>query len=88
MKEQIHLQVVTAGETVYDGMVSYVELPLENGRIGVLANHAPLIGAVVDGTVRAKSESGEEKITVGVGVANVAHNEIQVLVRSASRCER
>lgn len=87
MKEQIHLQVITASETVYDGMASYVSLPLENGSIGVLANHAPLIGAVVDGIVLAKTESGEEKITVGVGVANVAHNEIQVLVRSASRCE-
>ena len=87
MKEQIHLQVVTASETVYDGMVSYVSLPLENGSIGVLANHAPLIGAVVDGTVLARTESGEVKIAVGIGVANVAHNEIQVLVRSASRCE-
>ena len=87
MKELIHLQVVTASETVYDGMVSYVSLPLENGSIGVLANHAPLIGAVVDGTVLARSESGEEEITVGVGVANIAHNEIQVLVRSANRCE-
>ena len=85
MKEQIHLQVVTAGETVYDGMASYVNFPLENGRIGVLANHAPLIGAVVDGTVRAKTESGEEKITVGIGVANVAHNEVKVLVKNAQR---
>ena len=86
MKEQIHLQVVTASETVYDGMASYVNLPLENGSIGVLANHAPLIGAVVDGIVLARSESGEEKIAVGVGVANVAHNEIQILVRSARCC--
>ena len=87
MKEQIHLQIVTASETVYDGMASYVEIPLENGSIGVLANHAPLIGAVVDGTVKARSETGEDRIIVGVGVANVAHNEIKILVRSASRCE-
>ena len=85
MKEKIHLQVVTAGETVYDGMASYVELPLENGRIGVLANHAPLIGALEGGTVKARSESGEEKITVDIGVVNIAHNEIKVLVRSAHR---
>ena len=88
MKEQIHLQVVTASETVYDGMVSYVSIPLENGSIGVLANHAPLIGAVADGTVLARGESGEEKITVGIGVANVTHNEVRILVRSASRCEK
>ena len=85
MKEKIHLQVVTAGETVYDGMASYVELPLENGRIGVLANHAPLIGAITGGTVKARSESGEEKITVDIGVVNIVRNEIKVLVRSAHR---
>ena len=87
MKEQIHLQIVTAGEIVCDAMASYVEIPLENGPIGVLANHAPLIGAVTDGTVRIKNESGEEKFNVGIGVVNIVSNEIKVLVRSASRRE-
>ena len=87
MKEQIHLQIITGSEVVCDAMASYVEIPLENGPIGVLANHAPLIGAVTEGTVWIKNESGEEKFTVGIGVVNIVSNEIKVLVRSASRRE-
>lgn len=87
MKELIRIQIVTASETVCDEMASYVEIPLENGSIGVLANHAPLIGAVTEGTVKIRNGSGEEEFTVGIGVVNIAHNEIKVLVRNAARRE-
>ncbi len=87
MKELIHIQIVTASETVCDAMTSYVEIPLENGPVGVLANHAPLIGAVTEGTVKIRNENGGEKYTVGIGVVNITHNEIRILVRSAKRLE-
>ena len=85
--DKIRLQIVTPEATVYDGMAAYAELPLENGSVGVLANHAPLIGAVTDGTVLTKGESGEVRITVGLGVVSVANNVITLLTRSAAKCE-
>lgn len=87
MKDQIHLQIVTTDGTVYDGNVSYAEIPLENGSIGILRDHAPMIGAVVDGVVKARHENGEDIIAVGIGVANVVHNELTLLVRTAERAE-
>ncbi|MBQ0037372.1 MAG: ATP synthase F1 subunit epsilon [Clostridiales bacterium] len=87
MKDQIHLRIVTAGGTVYDGQCSYVELPLEGGGIGVLSDHAPTIGAVCDGVVKSRSDAGEECIAVGQGVVNIAHNEIIVLTRTAECAE-
>lgn len=87
MKDQIHLQIVTADGTVYDGNVSYAEIPLENGGVGILRDHAPMIGAVTDGVVKARHENGEDIVAVGLGVANVAHNEIILLVRTAERAE-
>ena len=84
MADQIHLQIVTAGGVVFDRMVRSIDLPLEGGHIGVLANHAPLMGAVADGVVTcAFDKDGEERIAVGIGVVNVVDNEVTLLVRAA-----
>lgn len=83
MSDQIHLQIVTADGVVYDGQCSYVELPLEGGSIGVLSNHAPTIGAVVDGVVKCRTADGESIVAVGLGVVNVSNNEVILLARNA-----
>ena len=84
MADQIHLQIVTAGGVAFDRMVESVNLPLESGSMGVLANHAPLMGAVVDGVVFCRTAAGqEEAIAVGIGVVNIVDNSVTVLVRAA-----
>ena len=83
MADKIHLQIVTSGGVVFDQMVSSVTLPLTNGSAGILGDHAPMLGAVTDGVVVCRSESGEHAIAVGIGVVNVADNNVTVLVRSA-----
>ena len=87
MADRIHLQIVTAGGVVFDRMVHVVNLPLENGSIGVLANHAPLMGAVVDGVVTCASDEGEYVIAVGIGVVNIVNNAVTVLSRTAEEAE-
>ena len=88
MKDGIHLEIVTAGGSVYDDMVSYVELPFSGGSVGVLKDHAPILGAIEDGVVTARKENGAmEFIAVNLGVANVVHNEVTLLVRTAERAE-
>ena len=69
-------------------MVSYVELPFSGGSVGVLKDHAPMLGAIEDGVVTARKENGAaEFIAVNLGVANVVHNEVTLLVRTAERAE-
>ncbi|MBD9138824.1 MAG: ATP synthase F1 subunit epsilon [Clostridiales bacterium] len=88
MKDGIHLEIATAGGSVYDDMVSYVELPFFGGSVGVLKDHAPMLGAIEDGVVTARKENGAaEFIAVNLGVANVVHNEVTLLVRTAERAE-
>ena len=88
MKDGIHLEIVTAGGSVYDDMVNYVELPFSGGSVGVLKDHAPMLGAIEDGVVTARTENGApEFIAVNLGVANVVHNEVTLLVRTAERAE-
>ena len=88
MKDGIHLEIATAGGSVYDDMVSYVELPFSGGSVGVLKDHAPMLGAIEDGVVTARKEDGTtEFVAVGLGVANIVHNEVTLLVRTAERAE-
>ena len=87
MADRIHLQIVTAGGVVFDRMVHVVNLPLENGSIGVLANHAPLMGAGGGGVGTAASDGGEYVSAVGIGVVNIVNNEVTVLTRTAEEAE-
>ena len=87
MDEQIRLQVIAPSGAVYDGPVSYVQLPLEGGSVGILSHHAPLLGAVVEGVVRCTSGSEEHYIAVTHGVAHVADNTVTVLVSAAEQAQ-
>ena len=88
MKDGIHIRIVTAASTVSDDMVSSVELPFSGGSVGVLQDHAPMLGAIEDGVVTARKDSGtEEFVAVNLGVANIVHNEVTLLVRAAERAE-
>lgn len=90
MKEAVdamHLKVLTAEAVVYDAMIQYAEIPLINGGVGILQNHAPMMGAVTEGVLKAKQGDNVEYLAVGQGVVNVAHNEIVLLVRTAERAE-
>ena len=88
MRDGIHLEIATASGSVYDDMVSYVELPFSGGGVGILKDHAPMLGAMEDGVVTARKEDGtEEYVAVNLGVANIVHNEVTLLVRTAERAE-
>lgn len=83
MDDQIRLQILTPGGAVYDQRVSYVHLPLEGGSIGVMAHHAPLLGALEAGTVRCTCAGTTDYIAVGPGVARVADNTVTLLTEQA-----
>ena len=88
MADKIHIQILTAGATVFDDRVAELNVPVDGGTIGILGDHAPLLGAVTDGVVRCTYSDGRtESIAVGVGVLNVADNEVTLLVRAAERGE-
>ena len=87
MADQIHLQIVTAGGVVFDRMVREITVPVDGGTIGILANHAPLMGAVTDGVVTCRSDDGEDTVAVGIGVLSVVQNEVNILARAAEIAE-
>lgn len=82
------LKVVSANKTFYYGRAEIVVLPSVDGEIAVMAHHEEMVIAVASGTMRFRTDKGEE-ITAAVsdGMANVANNRVTVIVYSAEKPE-
>ena len=84
MADRIHLSIVTPDSTAFESDAEYINIPTDFGSLGILANHAPMLCAVKKGFLRWRNESGEEgRVLVGDGVANIAENEVTLLVSDA-----
>lgn len=80
-----HLSIISAEGKVYDDRARELVLPGVDGYFGVLASHAPLIGALKLGLAKVISEDGKELFfLVSNGYVDVAHNEASVLVGNAA----
>lgn len=88
MENKLRLCVVTQEETVLDSYVSAVNLPTAFGSVGILSGHAAMVCAVTKGVLRCTYADGrEERVLLGAGIAEVADNEVTVLVADARRAE-
>ena len=83
----IHVDVVSAEESVYSGEAEFVVLPGEAGELGIYPRHTPLITRIKPGTVRIKPAGGgdEQLIFVAGGILEVQPKMITVLADTAIR---
>lgn len=87
MADKIHFQIATADGVVCDSMASYALIPLSDGDVGVLSDHAPMIGALKEGVVRYVCEGEDHFAAISGGVLSVVDNEVILLARTAERAE-
>jgi len=74
------LSILTPEKTVFEGTVEYVQVPGSEGYLGVLANHAPLVTALAEGTLTLRAPGGAvSKLGVSGGFFEVSHNQATVL---------
>ncbi|HMN92100.1 MAG TPA: F0F1 ATP synthase subunit epsilon [Hydrogenophaga sp.] len=82
----IHVDVVSAEESIFTGQAKFVALPGEAGELGILPGHIPLITRIKPGAVRIeKADGGEEFVFVAGGILEVQPNRITVLSDTAIR---
>lgn len=74
----MELIILTPDGEAFRGEVQSVTLPGVAGRFTVLAHHAPLITALVAGTVVYRTTEGSNEVTVKNGFAEVNHNIVSV----------
>ena len=86
MAMTIHVDVVSAEESIFSCLAEFVVLPGEAGELGILPGHMPLMTRIKPGAVRIKLPDGkEELIFVASGLLEVQPGLITVLADTAIR---
>jgi F-type H+-transporting ATPase subunit epsilon len=87
MANTIHIDVVSAEESIFSGEAEFVVLPGEMGELGIYPRHTPLITRIKPGSVRIKlpGQDEEELVFVAGGVLEVQPGVITVLADTAIR---
>ncbi|MEO8858487.1 MAG: F0F1 ATP synthase subunit epsilon [Burkholderiaceae bacterium] len=82
----IHVDVVSAEESIFSGEARFVSLPGELGELGIFPRHTPLISRIKAGSVRIEMVDGsEEFVFVAGGILEVQPNRVTVLSDTAVR---
>ena len=78
----MEISVLTPDREIYEGAVSSVKVPGVSGQFEILKNHAPLVSALGEGSVRLKGTSdGELSFSIDKGFVEVLNNKISLLVQ-------
>ncbi len=87
MANTLHVDVVSAEESIYSGEAEFVILPGEAGELGIYPQHTPLITRIKPGSVRIKppGSAAEELIFVAGGILEVQPKLVTVLADTAIR---
>ena len=82
----IHVDVVSAEESIFSGEAEFVVLPGEAGELGIYPRHTPLITRIKPGAVRIRKPGGEEEfVFVAGGILEVQPKVVTVLADTAIR---
>jgi F-type H+-transporting ATPase subunit epsilon len=86
MAHTLHVDVVSAEESIFSGEATFVALPGEAGELGIYPRHTPLISRIKPGSVRiTKPDGSEEFVFVAGGILEVQPNVVTVLSDTAIR---
>ena len=82
----IRVDVVSAEQSIFSGEAKFVALPGENGELGILRGHTPLITRIRPGSVRIEKADGDEEfVFVAGGYLEVQPDHVTVLADTAIR---
>jgi len=86
MAHTMHVDVVSAEQSIYSGEAEFVALPGEAGELGVYPQHTPLITRIKAGSVRIKPPGADEElIFVAGGILEIQPKVVTVLADTAIR---
>lgn len=88
MAMTVQLDVVSAEERIFSGLVESIQVTGSEGELGILPGHIPLLTGIKPGMVRIVKQFGEEHlIYVAGGVLEVQPHTVTVLADVAIRAE-
>ncbi len=83
----IRCEIISQDRTVFQGDVDIVVLPGEEGEMGILPNHAPLLTTLKYGIIKVRQHGRENVFTVAGGFAEIQPDLVSVLADAAENVE-
>jgi F-type H+-transporting ATPase subunit epsilon len=82
----LKVELVSPTERVWSGEASFISARTVEGDLGVLSDHSPLFGVLVDGAVSIKGVDGTiTNFNVSGGFLSVANNRVSILTESVGK---
>jgi len=86
MPKTIHVDIVSAEQSIFSGEADMVIAPGEAGELGILPEHMPLLTRIKPGTVRIRRAGAEEEVIyVSGGMMEVQPDMVTVLADTSVR---
>lgn len=87
MAMTVHVDVVSAEESIFSGLAEMIVVPGEVGELGIYPRHAPLLSRIKPGSVRIKLPDQNDFLLIYVsgGMLEVQPNLVTVLADTAIR---
>lgn len=88
MADPLNVELVAADRTVWSGEATMVIARTAEGEIGILANHAPVLGVLVEGAVQIRQE--DDRLVVAAvhgGFLSIADNTVAILAEQVELAE-
>ena len=86
MANTFSLHIRSADRDFYEGECAALTLALPDGQLGLMANHSPMVAAVVPGLLTCRLPDGSTiTAAAGSGVVRFEHNDALVLLDSVER---
>ena len=87
MAMTMHLDVVSAEESIFSGVVEEVLAPGTMGDLGIMPRHSQLITTLKAGELRYKTSDGDVSLFVAGGIMEVQPSIVTVLADTVVRAE-
>ena len=83
----LHVNIVSAEQSIFTGEAEMVVVPGETGELGILPSHAPLLTRIKPGTVKVKmvGQAQEEIVYVSGGILEVQPKALSILADTSIR---
>jgi len=84
----LHVNIVSAEQSIFSGDAEMVVVPGESGELGILPQHAPLLTRIKPGTVKITLAGGvDELIYVSGGILEVQPKALTILANTSLRAK-
>ncbi|WP_290650011.1 F0F1 ATP synthase subunit epsilon [Aquisalimonas sp.] len=88
MANTMHLDIVSAEESVFTGEVAFLAARATEGELGVMPRHAPLMAQLKPGEVRVRMPDGDEQyFYVSGGMLEIQPHVVTILADTALRAK-